>query len=104
MRHLIEQAAQILQGKIRNTPVEFSPKLSKLLGQPIYLKLENLQLTGSFKVRGGFFYLSTLDAKERTRGVAACSAGNHGLGVAYAGKQLGVPSTIFVPKSVDQSK
>ncbi len=104
MRHLIEQAAHILQGKIRNTPIEFSPKLSKLFGQPVYLKLENLQLTGSFKVRGGVFYLSTLDAKERARGVAACSAGNHGLGVAYAGKQLGVPCTIFVPKSVDQAK
>lgn len=104
MRHLIDQAAHILQGKIRNTPVDFSPKLSKLLGQPVYLKLECLQLTGSFKVRGGFFYLSTLDAVERKGGVAACSAGNHGLGVAYAGKQLGVPCTVFVPKSVDQAK
>lgn len=104
MHHLIEQATHILEGKIRKTPIEFSPKLSKLLGQQIYLKLENLQLTGSFKVRGGFFYLSTLDAKERTRGVAACSAGNHGLGVAYAGKQLGILCTIFVPKNVDQAK
>lgn len=104
MRQLIEQATHVLQGKIRNTPVEFSPKLSKLLGQPVYLKLECLQLTGSFKVRGGFFYLSTLDATERKRGVAACSAGNHGLGIAYAGKEFNVPCTVFVPKSVDQAK
>ena len=104
MRHLIEQATHVLQGKIRNTPVEHSPKLSKLLGQSVYLKLECLQVTGSFKVRGGFFYLSTLNAAERKRGVAACSAGNHGLGVAYAGKQLGVSCTVFVPKSVDQAK
>lgn len=104
MRHLIEQATYVLQNKIRYTPVEFSPKLSKLFGQPVYLKLECLQLTGSFKVRGGFFYLSTLDAKERKQGIAACSAGNHGLGVAYAGKQLEVPCTVFVPKNVDQSK
>lgn len=104
MRHLIEQATHVLQGKIRMTPVEFSPKLSELLGQPVYLKLECLQVTGSFKVRGGFFYLSSLDATERRRGVAACSAGNHGLGVAYAGKQLSIPCTVFVPKSVDQAK
>ncbi len=104
MHHLIEQATYILQDKIRHTPIEYSPKLSKLLGQPVYLKLECLQLTGSFKVRGGFFYLSTLDPQERKRGVAVCSAGNHGLGIAYAGKQLEVPCTVFVPKSVDQAK
>ncbi len=104
MQHLIEQATKFLEGKIRKTPVEFSPKLSKLVGQPVYLKLECLQLTGSFKVRGGFFYLSTLNATEKKRGVAACSAGNHGLGVAYAGKELQVPCTVFVPKSVDQAK
>lgn len=104
MQHLIEQAIEVLQGKIRTTPVEFSPKLSKLLGQPVYLKLEFLQLTGSFKVRGGFFYLSTLDATERKRGVATCSAGNHGLGVAYAAKQLQAPCTVFVPKRIDQAK
>lgn len=104
MQHLIEQATNVLHGKIRNTPVEYSPKLSKLLGKPIYLKLENLQLTGSFKVRGGLYYLSTLNTDQRKRGVAACSAGNHGLGIAYAGKQWNAPCTIFVPKSVDQAK
>ncbi|HEX4839055.1 MAG TPA: pyridoxal-phosphate dependent enzyme, partial [Rhabdochlamydiaceae bacterium] len=81
MQHLIEQAIKFLEGKIRKTPVEYSPELSKLVGQPIYLKLECLQLTGSFKIRGGFFYLSTLNTEERKRGVAVCSAGNHGLGV-----------------------
>ena|SRR3569832_2614888 len=85
MQALIEQAIKFLEGKIRKTPVEYSPKLSKLVGQPIHLKLECLQLTGSFKVRGGFFYLSTE-------------------GVAYAGKELHVPCTVFVPKSVDQAK
>lgn len=104
MQNLIDQAIKFLEGKIRKTPIEFSPKLSKLLGQPIYLKLECLQLTGSFKVRGGFFYLSTLNTEERKQGVAACSAGNHGLGIAYAGKELQVPCTVFVPKSVDQAK
>ncbi|HXF29167.1 MAG TPA: pyridoxal-phosphate dependent enzyme, partial [Chlamydiales bacterium] len=85
-------------------PVEFSPALSKLVGQPIYLKLESLQITGSFKLRGAFFYLSTLTAEEKKRGVATCSAGNHGLGVAYAAKELHIPCTVFVPKSVDQAK
>lgn len=104
MHQLIEQATEFLKGKIRNTPTEFSPALSKLLGQPIYLKLECLQATGSFKLRGGFFYLSILNAEEKKRGVAACSAGNHGLGVAYAAKELGIPCTIFVTKSIDQAK
>ncbi|HSX03609.1 MAG TPA: pyridoxal-phosphate dependent enzyme [Rhabdochlamydiaceae bacterium] len=104
MQPLIEKAIKFLEGKIRKTPIEFSPKLSEHLGQPVYLKLECLQLTGSFKVRGGFFYLSTLKPEERKRGVAACSAGNHGLGVAYAGKELQVPCTVFVPKSIDQAK
>ncbi len=104
MQQLIHQATQVLQGKIRNTPVEFSSRLSEIVGHPVYLKLECLQLTGSFKIRGGFFTVSTLNAEERKRGVAACSAGNHGLGVAYAAKQLGVPCTVFVPSSVDQAK
>ncbi len=104
MKQLIEQATEFLKGKIRNTPVEFSPELSKLLGQPVYLKLECLQTTGSFKLRGAFFYLSTLNAEEKTLGVATCSAGNHGLGVAYAAKELQIPCTVFVPKSVDQAK
>jgi threonine dehydratase len=104
MLDLIKEATQALQGKIRTTPVEISPKLSKLLGQPIYLKLECLQVTGSFKARGAFYYLSTLSDAEKKAGVATCSAGNHGVAVAYAGKQLGVQCTIFVPKSVDQAK
>ncbi len=104
MKHLIEQAAQYLKGKIRNTPTELSPKLSKLLGQSVYLKLENLQVTGSFKPRGALFYLSTLSSEDKNRGVAACSAGNHGLGVAYAAKKQHIPCTVFVPASVDQAK
>lgn len=104
MRALIDQAVKVLQGKIRTTPVELSPELSKLLGFPIYLKLENLQITGSFKVRGGFFYLSTLTPEERRRGVAACSVGNHGLGLVYAAKEWGMPCTIFVPRNIDQAK
>lgn len=61
MKQLIEQATEFLKGKIRRTPIEFSLELTKLLGVPTYLKLESLQITGSFKIRGALFYLSTLD-------------------------------------------
>jgi threonine dehydratase len=104
MEQLIKQATQFLKGKIHRTPTEFSSELSKRLGYPTYLKLESLQITGSFKIRGAFFYLSTLNEEEKQRGVATCSAGNHGLGIAYAAKELGIPCTVFVPKSVDQAK
>lgn len=104
MKALIEQAVECLKGKIRSTPIEFSPELSQLLGQPVHLKLECLQITGSFKIRGALFYLSTLSATERRQGVAACSAGNHAIAVAYGAKELQIPCTVFVPKSVDQAK
>lgn len=101
---LIEEAAGYLKGKIRETPLEFSEKLSEILGGPVFLKLENLQLTGSFKIRGAFFRLSKLSKEEKKHGVITCSAGNHGKAVAHVAKQLNIPATIFVPKSVDQSK
>jgi threonine dehydratase len=102
--NLISQAAKTLSGHIRHTPVEPSPLLSETLGVPTWLKLEFLQRTGSFKLRGAFFRLATLDESERRRGVATCSAGNHGLGVAYAGQQLGIRVTVYVPETVDEAK
>ncbi|MBS0615117.1 MAG: pyridoxal-phosphate dependent enzyme [Verrucomicrobia bacterium] len=101
---LIQQAVSFLEGKIRRTPLEYSPVLSDRMKVPIYFKLEFLQTTGSFKIRGGLFYLSTLTSLETKKGVAACSAGNHGLGVAYAAQKLGIPCTIYVPSSVDVAK
>lgn len=104
MEHLIDQAMKTICGKTRITPTEYSADLSKLLGHPVFVKLECLQTMGSFKLRGATYYLSTLSTHERSSGVAACSAGNHGLGLAYAAKELGLACTIFVPKSVDQAK
>ena len=104
MKKLIEQATEFLKGKIRNTPTEFSPELSKLLGQPTFLKLECLQTTGSFKLRGAFFYLSTLNATERELGIATCSAGNHGLGVAYAAKAIAHSLHCIRPQKCRSSK
>lgn len=101
---LIEEAREYLRGRVRRTPVEFSPELSERLGAPVWLKLEAIQLTGSFKVRGSLFRLSRLTADERARGVATCSAGNHGKGVAYAARELGVKATVYVPSSIDAAK
>ena len=97
---LIEEASAFLRGKIRQTPLEHSPELSRLLCVPVYLKLENLQLTGSFKIRGAWFKLAKLGASA----VLTCSAGNHGKGVAYAAKQMGIRAIICVPNTIDQSK
>ncbi len=100
----IESAAQFLEGRIRRTPVEHSAELSKILGAPTWLKLESLQLTGSFKIRGALYRLSKLTPQERQDGVVTCSAGNHGKAVAYAAHQANVRATICVPRTVDQSK
>ncbi len=81
-----EDAAASLRGVITRTPVDGSQHLSDLLGVPVHLKLENLQRTGSFKIRGATYRLSRLTAEERARGVVAASAGNHAQGVALAAK------------------
>ncbi|HEY1435118.1 MAG TPA: pyridoxal-phosphate dependent enzyme, partial [Thermoanaerobaculia bacterium] len=89
---------------IRRTPTEVSLALSDTAGVPVFLKLESLQLTGSFKIRGAFFVLSRLGADERRRGIVTCSAGNHGKAVAYVARELGIPAEIHVPRGVDESK
>jgi threonine dehydratase len=97
---LIQEAARFLRPKIRRTPIEPSPTLSKLLNVPVTLKLESLQLTGSFKIRGALFRLRNLAGHS----VVTCSAGNHGKAVAYAAKLTQVRATICVPRSVDRAK
>src|SRR3954451_16696127 len=89
---------------VKRTPLVRSEALSAIAGGDVYLKLENQQTTGSFKLRGAFNVLSTLDDDARRRGVVASSAGNHGLGVAFAAKHFGVPATIFVPSTAAQVK
>jgi threonine dehydratase len=101
---LIHEAAAFLKGRIRRTPVERSPGLEKLAGVPVWLKLESMQLTGSFKIRGALFRISRLTPEERRDGVVTCSAGNHGKAVAYAAREAGIRATICVPKSVDRAK
>ncbi len=101
---LIDEAAAFLRGRIRRTPIEHSPALSAIAGVPVSLKLENLQATGSFKIRGAWFRLSKLTAEERRTGILTCSAGNHGKGIAYAAKAEGIRATICVPRSIDPAK
>lgn len=101
---LVEEAAELLRGQILVTPLEESPELSARLGAPVWLKLECLQRTGSFKIRGALFQLASLSEEQRNRGVITCSAGNHGKAVAEAALRSGVRATVCVPKSVDASK
>src|SRR5215212_751936 len=97
-------AARRIAGVARRTPLRRSPALSRLVGGDVYLKLENEQLTGSFKIRGAFNTLASLSDAERARGVVASSAGNHGLGVAYSARHFRTPATIFVPASAPAVK
>src|SRR4051812_37118341 len=97
-------AADRIRPYIRRTPLVASRRLSELAGVPVYLKLENQQTTGSFKLRGALNVLATLSLEARERGVVASSAGNHGLGVAYAANHFGVPATIFVPTNAPRVK
>ncbi len=100
----IADAAAFLEGRIRRTPIEPCPVLSEAWDVPVHLKLENLQVTGSFKIRGAFFKLSRLSDQERTNGIAVCSAGNHGKAVAFAAREMGLQATVYVPSNVDASK
>lgn len=97
-------AYQFLRDKIRTTPVEYSAELSHRLGTPVWLKLESLQVTGSFKIRGAWWRLHQATADERRTGVATCSAGNHGKALAYAAREEGIRCVVSVPKAVDEAK
>ena len=96
--------AEQIRPYIRETPLDFSPFLSQQSGCDVYLKLENLQYTGSFKLRGAMNKLLSLTPAQRSKGVVAASSGNHGAAVAFGMKKLGVPGTIFVPEDASQIK
>jgi threonine dehydratase len=102
----IEQARRRLAGRVRRTPlVPASPLSSPLAaGGALTLKLESLQVTGSFKARGATNKALTLPAEEAGRGLVTASGGNHGLGVAYAGRLVGAPVTIYLPANAPASK
>ena len=94
----IEAAAKLLEGVAIRTPMEESRWLSSQAGGPVSLKCENLQRTGSFKIRGAYVRISQLSEDERAHGVVAASAGNHAQGVALAAQLLGTKATVFMPE------
>jgi threonine dehydratase len=99
-----DAARRAVQAVARPTPLMEAPRLSELVGAPVLLKLESLQPTGSFKVRGAAARLETLDAGQRHAGVVACSSGNHGRAVSWVAQRLGIPARVFVPDWVDPVK
>ncbi|ROS78627.1 threonine ammonia-lyase [Cellulomonas sp. PhB143] len=90
-------AARLLDGVAYRTPVHTSRALSALAGVPVLLKCENLQRSGSFKVRGAYVRMARLSAQEKARGVVAASAGNHAQGVALAAAELGIRAVVYMP-------
>jgi threonine dehydratase len=90
-------ARELLEGVVRPTPLEYSRALSDRAGVEVFLKCENLQRAGSFKIRGAYTRMSRLSDEEKARGVVAASAGNHAQGVALAAQLLGIRSTVFMP-------
>lgn len=100
----IEAAQRQIKRAVLRTPIIYSDAISKMTGKEVFLKLENLQKTGSFKIRGAYYKLSQFPPAARKKGVVAASAGNHAQGVAYASSLLGIPSTIVMPESSSIAK
>jgi threonine dehydratase len=100
----IEQARERLQGVARVTPVYSSETFSRLVGRAVVLKAENLQRTGSFKIRGAYNVLATLAPEPLAHGVVAASAGNHGQAVAWAAREVGAGARIFMPQDAPMAK
>jgi len=100
----VEAARELLQGVARVTPLEGSRPLEALVGGPVFLKCENLQRTGSFKIRGAYVRIARLSEKERGHGVVAASAGNHAQGVALAARLLACKATVFMPEGAPLPK
>lgn len=101
---MIEAAAARLAGQVRRTPLLNAPLLDKAAGRRIFVKAECLQITGSFKARGGWAAVSALDPQARARGVIAYSSGNHAQGVAHAAARHGVPCVILMPANAPSVK
>ncbi len=100
----IERAREVIAGVARVTPLYPTETFSRLAGRPVFLKAENLQRTGSFKVRGAYTKLSSLEPDVRAAGVVAASAGNHGQAVAWAARELGAPARVFMPQDSPMAK
>lgn len=102
--HAVAAAWEAVGRHVIKTPCALSQPLTKLFGGPVYLKMENLQVTGSFKERGACWKLASLTADERARGVVTASAGNHAQAVAYHAARLGIAATVVMPQGTPQIK
>ena len=100
----VMMAYRFLSKKVRHTPTEYSYSLSEIVQAPVYIKWENQQMCGSFKLRGALYKMHSLSPEERGRGVVTCSSGNHGQGVALAAKELKIKTVIFVPDVCPKTK
>ncbi len=101
---MIQEAANRLKGVVHVTPLDYNTTFSRMAGCDVYMKMENLQKTGSFKIRGAYNKIGVLSETERQRGVIAASAGNHAQGVAFAATKAGIRSTIVMPEVAPLAK
>lgn len=99
---MVKEAAEVLKDVARTTPLLASPKTNPKAN--VYIKCENMQVTGSFKLRGGYYKIAKLTDEEAAKGVIACSAGNHAQGVALAAQKRGIKATICIPEGAPLSK
>lgn len=104
IREEVDAADARIRPYARETPLEHSPTLSRAWGAEVYLKLENTQVTGSFKIRGALNRILTTPLSQRVLGVVTASTGNHGAAVAYAMYRLRIPGTVFVPEGASPAK
>ena len=100
----IDRAAERIRPVVRRTPLEVSDRLSEVVGHPVLLKREDIQVCRSYKVRGAYNLIASLDAGQRGRGVVCASAGNHGQGLAYACSELRLRGRVFLPTNTPRQK
>ena len=100
----VRAAQDLLSGVVRPTPLEYSRALADRVGAEVYLKCENLQRAGSFKIRGAYTRMARLSDEEKSRGVVAASAGNHAQGVALAAQMLGIKAKVYMPHGAPMPK
>lgn len=100
----VDRARKVIASYVRPTPLLSNPALDDLCGFSAFLKCENLQPIGAFKVRGGLFLMSELSPEERAQGVVTASTGNHGQSIAYAAREFGVPVTVWMPEAANPLK
>lgn len=100
----IKEAKERIKEVIVDTPLSFAPNLSQICGCSVYLKKENLQITGAFKIRGAYNKIATLNDEQRSCGVVAASAGNHAQGVALSASKFGIKAIIVMPESTPLTK